>query len=208
MGARRGASRQHDRRGGTDDAKQRLDRDLHAEHGDFFKNLKLKRKGELCARAVPAVVIQRYMRRIAVKISTSWEKYAALQASLETNYTAAELTELVDDAIRRAGVTLAYLDYSILRFVIPTNKTYHSTIHCVWQGVLSLNVLHQVFISSGASVEIHHGTEWCNAELGLQSVTCYPCVLDVIATVKDVCHSTADAGWLSCCAGWPTITNI
>lgn len=95
----------HGEGGRTGDARKRLDRNLHAEHRVFMENLKLEREDAFRTRTTAAVVIQRYMRGLAVRINRSPEKYAALRASLETHYTEEELTDLVDAAIRRAGVT-------------------------------------------------------------------------------------------------------
>lgn len=90
----------------TEDAKKRLDRNLHAEHRVFMENLKREREGAFRTRTVAAIVIQRYMRGLAVRMKANPERYASLRASLVTHYTKEELSQLVADAIRRSGESI------------------------------------------------------------------------------------------------------
>ena len=98
-----------ERRDGVDEAKKRLARNLHAEHRVFMENLQLERKDSRRARTAAAVVIQRYVRGLAVRTRGNPKKYAGIRASLETHYTVEELSELLDRTIARAGVTVAYV---------------------------------------------------------------------------------------------------
>ena len=88
----------------ADAARKKLNQDLHAEHRVFMEQLKLERENDFQIRTIAAVDIQRYMRGLAVRIRKNPQKYATLRASLETHYTKEELSKLVTDAIRRAGV--------------------------------------------------------------------------------------------------------
>ena len=72
-----------------------------------MENLKLERESAFRIRTIAAIVIQRYMRGLTVRIRMNPEKFASLRASLETHYTMEELSELVADAIRRSGVNAA-----------------------------------------------------------------------------------------------------
>ena len=88
------------------DAKKRLDRNLHAEHRVFMENLKVERKSAFRTRTMAAVIIQRYMRGLSVRMKATPEKYALLRASLVTHYNMEELSKLVADAIGRCRVTV------------------------------------------------------------------------------------------------------
>mmetsp|Transcript_3596 Transcript_3596/g.7931 ORF Transcript_3596/g.7931 Transcript_3596/m.7931 type:complete len:197 (+) Transcript_3596:539-1129(+) len=88
----------------TDEAKKRLDRKLHAEHRVFMENLKLERESNHRRRTIAAIVIQRNIRGLSVRIKMNPEKYALLRASLEKHYTMEELSDLIGDAIRRSGI--------------------------------------------------------------------------------------------------------
>ena len=89
--------------------RKKLNQNLHAEHHVLIKNPKLERESTFRTRTIAAAIIQRYIRGLAVRIEMNHEKYASLRASLETHYTNTkeELSKLVYEAIRRAGVTVA-----------------------------------------------------------------------------------------------------
>ena len=90
----------------SDAARKRLNQKLHAEHREFMENLKLEQERAFLIRSSAAIVIQRYMRGLSVRIKWHPEKYEALRASLVTHFTKEEISELVDQAISRSGVVL------------------------------------------------------------------------------------------------------
>ena len=93
-------------KGRIDAAKKRLNQRLHDEHRVWATNLKLERESIHSTKTIAAIAIQRHWRGLTVRKKKNPDKYALLRASLETNYSKEELSELVSEAIRRSGVNV------------------------------------------------------------------------------------------------------
>ena len=71
-----------------------------------MENLKIERERMFRTKTAAAIVIQRHMRGLAVRMNMNPEKYATLRASLVKHYTKEELSELVAEAISRSKINL------------------------------------------------------------------------------------------------------